>query len=101
MSASDPSEVRSFPALAPLCFKGTESCAPSLLMEGALADCAGERWGHFGLHSHDGDRHRLARDVMGVHKLFFTVDDGGVDNRPLACFTRAQDTREHANSEVE
>lgn len=72
------SGARSFPALTPLLFDGDAPCAPSLSMEGALTGCVGERWGHFGLHAQDGQRHRLARDPMGVHKLFYAVGDDAV-----------------------
>lgn len=34
-------------------------------------------YGHFGLSSSNGKRHLLARDPMGVHKLFFALDDDG------------------------
>jgi asparagine synthetase B (glutamine-hydrolysing) len=37
-------------------------------------------YGHFGVATSDGKRHLLARDPMGVHKLFFALDDnGGID----------------------
>jgi len=37
-------------------------------------------YGHFGISASDGKRHLLARDPMGVHKLFFALkDDGDID----------------------
>jgi asparagine synthetase B (glutamine-hydrolysing) len=74
---------RDFPALTPVVWEGEAPCAPSLHLDGPLAGAIGERWGHFGLHQHDGRRHRLARDPMGVHKLFFTVDGDEVSSSPF------------------
>jgi len=40
-------------------------------------------YGHFAVQHSDGKRHFLARDPMGVHKLFFALrDDGTVDTDP-------------------
>jgi asparagine synthetase B (glutamine-hydrolysing) len=42
-----------------------------------------ELYGHFGVSASEGGRHLLARDPLGVHKLFFALDDDGridVDN---------------------
>ena len=43
--------------------------------------------GHFGLHAHDGSgTHVLARDPLGVAKLFFAVsEDGEVDSSNFLC----------------
>lgn len=41
----------------------------------------GSLYGHFGIASSAGKHHRLARDPMGVHKLFFALgDDGKLDS---------------------
>jgi asparagine synthetase B (glutamine-hydrolysing) len=76
-------DARSFPALAPLVFEGSARSAGELDMARPLDDALGDRWGHFGLHTHDGSRHRLARDPMGVHKLFFAVDGDEVRSSPF------------------
>jgi asparagine synthetase B (glutamine-hydrolysing) len=34
-------------------------------------------YGHFGMAASEGSRHLLARDPLGVHKLFFALDDDG------------------------
>jgi asparagine synthetase B (glutamine-hydrolysing) len=40
-------------------------------------------YGHFAVHHSTGKRHVLARDPMGVHKLFFALrDDGTIDSDP-------------------
>jgi len=44
----------------------------------ALADALSSASGHFALHVQTGDRqHLLARDPLGVNKLFFAIDDDG------------------------
>lgn len=65
----------------------TVAClSPFLWIDGQRSDRIGHDvapnalYGHFAVSSSDGKRHRLARDPMGVHKLFFALaPDGSLD----------------------
>lgn len=57
--------------------------SPLLWIDGERSDRIGPSvqpdalYGHFGIAASSGKRHWLARDPMGVHKLFFALDDDG------------------------